>query len=145
MVSLALWAEMGFGYCGMLWYHPRKAIRLSTKKAEDELLEVVNGLLLPKAVRRRLHLGWMLFACFFWRNSVVQLSQTNSLSSIRQRNGEKLWFRPSRCKDLVSVDKSWWLEGWSHNIPQSHIWIIYVSQYSCYGGMTAINHKLTVW
>lgn len=57
MVSLALWADMGFGYCGMLWYHPRKAIRLSTKKAEDELLEVVNGLLLPKAVRRRLHLG----------------------------------------------------------------------------------------
>lgn len=31
-----------------------KAIRLSTKNAEDELLEVVNALLLPRAVRRRL-------------------------------------------------------------------------------------------
>jgi len=31
-----------------------KAVRLSTMNAERELLEVVNGLLLPKAVRRRL-------------------------------------------------------------------------------------------
>ena len=89
--------------------------------------------------------SWMNVACYFfgetqWPNCPHKL--TFFSSHIKQRNGEKLWFRPSRCKELVSVDKSRWIEGWPHNIPQSHM---NVSQYSCYGGMTDINHQLTVW